>query len=408
MTEKKTKGDILIAGGGIAGLTLGILLAKAGMAVHLVDKAPPAHPPETKPSGRTVALMESSLNIIRAAGVWDKISGNTSPIRTMRIIDDNAKPVSDISFPASEIGQDQFGFNVPNSILRAALFDAAQKTRNLMLHAPASLETCRVTDSGALARLDNGTELSVSLVAGADGRESAVRRIANIDVKDHDYGQSAITCLIRHALPHNNTACEFHRPSGPLALVPMPGNLSSVVWIERTERAQSLMRLKKDEFTLALQKAANNLLGTLELEANPECWPLKSVRAVRLTAPRMVLLAEAAHVISPITAQGLNLSLRDVAALAETLLDAARAGIDIGAPSILASYEKRREPDTRTRILGVDGMNRIVSNAHPFLRDMRRAGIKTLGTLKPLKKIAMRIALAPSIDQGRLARGEKL
>jgi 2-octaprenyl-6-methoxyphenol hydroxylase len=188
----------------------------------------------------------------------------------------------------------------------------------------------------------------------------------------------------------------------------MDGNTSSVVWIEPSERADKFMRLKKDEFTQALQEQAHNMLGAILLESNPECWPLRTLKAKRLTAPRAVLMAEAAHVLSPITAQGLNLSLRDVAALAETIVDAARAGLDIGSTSVLNTYENRRRVDINTRVFGVDGMNKIVSTNRDALKGLRRAGLKTLDSITPLKKIAMRIGLAPEIDNGRLAKGQKL
>ena len=184
--------------------------------------------------------------------------------------------------------------------------------------------------------------------------------------------------------------------------------LAGVVWIEPGARADEFMRLKKNEFTQALQEQTKDILGAIQLESNPECWPLKTLKAKSLTAPRAVLMAEAAHVISPITAQGLNLSLRDVAALAETLVDAARAGLDIGSASVLHRYERRRRVDINTRVFGVDGMNKIVSNDANAVKGLRRAVLKTLDHAGPLKKMAMRAGLAPEIDAGRLAKGQKL
>jgi len=406
MTQRKA--DILISGGGIAGLTLGILLARAGLETGLIDMAAPLA--NNVPSGRTIALMETSLNIIRAAGVWDEIADEASALKTMRIVDDSSAHAdrTEVKFHADDIGMEQFGFNIPNNVLRNALYAVAKKTKHLTLHVPDALQNARIENNFVISELKSGAIVSSRLLVGADGRNSLVRKIGNIEAVNHDYKQSAITCLIAHSRSHNNTATEFHRPGGPLALVPMPGNQSSVVWIEPSERAEDYMRLKKNEFLQALQEKTNDILGAITLESNPECWPLQTLKAKTLTAPRMVLMAEAAHVISPITAQGLNLSLRDVAALAETIVDAARAGMDIGAPGILKSYEKRRRIDINTRVFGVDGMNKIVSNDADFIKDLRRAGLKTLDNITPLRKIAMKIGLAPEIDAGRLAKGEAL
>ncbi len=402
---KQMKADILISGGGIAGLTLGIFLGKAGLDVHLIDTAPP--PANPAASGRTIALMQNSLNILGATGVWDKIAEHAAPLETMRIVDDN-NVYTEVEFHAGDIGLAQFGFNIPNSILRSSLHDIAKTIKNLTLHIPDMLESFENEGASVTGSLKSGKEITANLLIGADGSKSLVRNISGIDVKENDYKQSAITCLISHSRTHNNTATEFHRPGGPLALVPMPGNQSSVVWIEPTERADDIMRLRKDEFTQALQKLTGDILGAIQLSGTPECWPIKSIKAKTLTAPRVVLMAEAAHVISPITAQGLNLSLRDVAALAETIVDAARAGIDIGGASVLNTYEKRRRIDINTRVFGVDGMNKIVSTDANALKGLRRAGLKTVDAIAPLKKIAMRIGLAPEIDSGRLAKGEKL
>lgn len=405
MTQMKT--DIVVSGGGIAGLGLGILLAGAGLDVHLIDAAPPSS--KSPPSGRTVALMENSLNILKAANIWDAVKDHAAPLEIMRIIDDNSVAGrTEVDFHADDIGLQQFGYNIPNNILRDALYDAAKKTKRLTLHMPDALAAYEVHGSGMTAALKSGKNISASLIVGADGRNSMVRQISGIECAEHDDKQSAITCLIAHSRSHNNTATEFHRPGGPLALVPMPGNISSVVWIEPGTRADEFMRLKKNEFTQALQEQTKDILGAIQLESNPECWPLKTLKAKNLTAPRAVLMAEAAHVISPITAQGLNLSLRDVAALAETLVDAARAGLDIGSASVLQKYERRRRVDINTRVFGVDGMNKIVSNDANAVKGLRRAVLKTLDHAGPLKKMAMRAGLAPEIDAGRLAKGQSL
>lgn len=401
--------DILIAGGGIAGLTLAHLLAGIGMDVDLIEPFPPEPLKKVKPSGRTVALMDSSLNIVRATGIWDTVKDSANPMRTMRIMDDSRakQPVIETAFNASDIGLEQFGYNVPNAILRSALYESAKKNKNIKIH-PSAFASYEVQGGHAVADLEDGTQIKTRLIVGADGRNSVVRAQAGIAVSQKSYDQKAITCLINHSRAHDNTSTEFHRPSGPFALVPLPGNQSSVVWVETPERADALLRLKKHEFEQALQDNANNILGGITLEVGPQAWPLCSIKAKALTAPRVALVAEAAHVMSPITAQGLNLSLRDIAALAETIADALRVGLDYGSPSILEKYRKRRQIDITTRVFGVDRMNRVVSNDLSFVKDMRRFGLKTTERVAPLKRFAMRTGLAPQIDLGRLAKGEAL
>lgn len=408
--DKAQKTDILIVGGGMAGLTLGVLLGRAGAAVRIVDPAPPAPVKETKPSGRTVALMVSSLNVLRAAGVGAIEEQYGAPLETMRIIDDSIAGGKTIEteFDAAEIGLPHFSMNIPNAPLRAALYEEAQKLETVTLHVPRKLEDFEIQETGIAATLDDGTKIQTPLIVGADGRDSLVRRISGIGARKKEYSQSAVTCIINHSRAHNNTATEFHRPSGPLALVPMPGNQSSVVWVERTARADEIMALPKDAFIRTLQDATNDILGGITLETGPECWPLCTIKAKALTAPRVALIAEAAHVMSPITAQGLNLSLRDVAALAETVIDAMRLGLDHGSAQVLKTYASRRATDISTRVFGVDAMNRFVSTDFSVLKETRRAGLSVVNRLSPLRHIAMTHGLAPALDHGRLVAGKTL
>ena len=404
MTAKQI--DILIAGGGIAGLTLAALLGRAGFSVVAADPAPlPSGPP--KPTGRTVALMQSSANIVKATGLWPRIENDVTPMRVMRIIDRSiaGQPPVTSEFAAHEIDLDCFGYNIPNGILHAALLETVQAEKNIRFLPEHSISDYQAGSRHARARLDHGKTFNAALIIGADGRNSAVRKCAGIQITEHDYAQSAITCFVRHRKPHHNSSTEFHRPAGPLAFVPLPGDESSVVWVEPTDKADAIMRLARHDFIAALEQASHHSLGALELTAGPSAWPLKTLKAKALTAPRMALIAEAAHVMSPITAQGLNLSLRDIAALVETLVDARRCGEDIGSESVLGRYAARRKLDIETRVHGVDGMNRIVSTDMLPLKSLRRTGLKAISSLPPLRETAMRLALAPEIDQGRLARG---
>jgi 2-octaprenyl-6-methoxyphenol hydroxylase len=392
--------DILIIGGGIAGLTLAALLGRSGISAHLVEGFPPKPLKDTAPSGRTVALMERSLGLIKTTGAWGACEAHAAPLKTMRIIDRSIAGSEDITadFESAEIGQEQFGFNIPNSILRAALYEAVQKDENITLHVPAKLADYTTGPGGVTATLEDGTHIRARLIVGVDGRGSPVRKIAGISTRTHDYRQTAITCLLNHSRAHENISTEFHRPGGPLALVPLPGNRSSLVWVERTPRAEELMEMRESDFLEALQEETNDILGGLTLETQPESWRLSSLCAKSLTAQRTVLAAEAAHVISPITAQGLNLSLRDIAALYETLVEAVRLGLDPGSKAVLDKYERRRRLDIATRIAGVNGINRIVSNDIPAVKTARRCGLRLLDKLPTIKHFATKHALAPEVD----------
>lgn len=411
MTTKSQSGkiyDIAIAGAGAAGLALACLLAGAGFSVALIDPAPPPHARQAKaaPSGRTVALMNSGLNILKAAGLQAPEKYGTA-LRVMRILDESLPGSGRLEarFDSADMGLTQYGFNIPNDALIEALYERASSCGELTILPGESYDRMTAGAAHCDIMLKSGAVLQARVLAGADGRNSAVRESCGIGVKKHDYGQSAITCLISHARPHENVSTEFHRPAGPLAFVPMPGHISSIVWVERTARAGEILRLRKEEFIAALEKAAGDILGPLQLESPPSCWPLCAMTAERLTAPRTALIAEAAHVMSPITAQGLNLSLRDVAALAEVLTDAARAGVDIGSPAVLKTYESRRKLDTAIRTQGVDTMMRLVSTEHGLVKALRRAGLRAVAGIPPLKGFAMEHGLAPEADKGRLAKG---
>ncbi len=408
MSKKQT--DIIISGAGAAGLTLAVLLAKAGLSVALIEPADRDFLNDDSMSGRSVALMNGSINILKAAGVWDTLEPLSNPLKTMTLMDVSREGVDPVvePFEACDIGEEQYGFNIPNNALRAALFKAAEANENITLYLGHAL-TDYLTDGAFVdVTMNNEAEIKGRILIGADGRSSKVRELAGIECDIKHYEQSAVTCVINHSKAHNDTSTEFHRPHGPLALVPLRGNQSCIVWVNETTRAAEIMVMEPAAFEQALQEESHDVLGAVTLASEPQCWPLSSLRAKCLTAPRVAIMAEAAHVMSPITAQGLNLSLRDVAALAEEIVDAARVGADIGGGVVLSAYEKRRKLDVDSRVFGVDRMMRVVSNDIEAVKGLRHAGLKALGGVPPLKRFAMRVGLAPAVDAGRLSRGEVL
>ena len=392
VTENTT--DIVISGGGVPGLTLALLLGRLGLAIAVLEPHPPAPAREIKPDGRTAALMAKSINILTSAGVWEACAPYAAALKTLRIVEGETRA----DFQSGEIGLPFFGMNMPNNLQRAILTEQAAKLPSITLLAD-SLSGFESDDFGVTVRLESGKSLRTRLLVGADGRRSKVRKDSGIAVRERDYGQSALTCLIDHTRPHDNISTEFHRPGGPFTIVPLPdtesGHRSSIVWVEYNDDADRFLKLRRQDFEAALQERSANLVGKITLATPPQSWPLKALRAKELTAPRVALIAEAAHVVHPLGAQGLNLSLRDAATLAEEIADAARRGQDIGSAVILDRYAYRRRADILTRVTGIDGLNRLVSNDISLLRSLRGAGLKTISALEPLRRFTMKEGVMP-------------
>lgn len=407
---KKSMCDLVIVGAGIAGLTLAKILSDKGASIHIIEPRPPKPFKKTSVSGRTVALMQSSINILKAANLDDFCTEYGTKMEIMRIYDDSIAGQDPIisEFEAFDLGLDYFSLNIPNDLLRAKLYEALKNSKNVTIHEKKSLESYHEDNGAAEVILDDGTTIKTSLIVGADGRGSTVRQLAGIKTSQKQYNQSAITLVINHSRAHNNTSTEFHRPGGPFAIVPMAGNQSSIVWVETKDKADALIKLPKDVFENTLQEATRNILGGITMETPPQSWPLCAIKAKSLIAPRVALIAEAAHVMSPITAQGLNLSLRDVATLAETIVDAMRLGQDFGNQTTLKDYAHRRSLDIETRTLGVNAINQLVSSDRAPVKDFRRIGLKMLDRFSPLKTLVMQHGLAPTLDQGRLSSGKAL
>lgn len=402
--------DILIIGGGVPGLTLSLLLGRVGIQSVLVDPAPLPLIKDIKEDGRTAALMQGSLNILRSIDVWQHCADISAPLQTLRIIDDKDRAHPEpllVDFKADEIGMESFGYNIPITALRAHLAKAVTDNKVITFYQNA-LANLSFSDHEVTAKLEGGTAVTASLVVGADGRKSAVRSLSGIETWERDYGQSAITCLLSHTKSHQNISTEFHRPSGPFTLVPMPGNQSSLVWVDKTDAVQDYVAMSKHAIIRAIQDRSRDMLGEIDLVTSPQSWPLIAIKAKEITGHRVALMAEAAHVLSPMGAQGLNLSLRDCAILAETIVDSLRLGLDAGLKTNLRGYEAKRSFDINSRVIGSDGLTRMVSNDFGLLKTLRRAGLKTLSPHSPLKTFMMQQGLAPSSDDSRLMQGEVL
>jgi 2-octaprenyl-6-methoxyphenol hydroxylase len=378
--------DLAIIGGGPAGFALAALLGPSGLRILLADSAPPA--PSLKSAAadtRTAALMGGSIDTLSAAGVWPKLKEYGTPLERMAVVDDSAFPAGADSmieqvFDAGELGREAFGWNISLSALRAALYERIKTFKNVTVKFNTTIT--------------NFDALDAKLVVGCDGRNSRVRDWAGIAVKRRAYGQTAITCLIRHSRAHRNTSTEFHRPGGPFTIVPCANNTAAIVWVEKDDDARAFLKLPKAAFAQALQDRTRDFVGRIELIAAPASWPLEFLRADRLTGKRVALAAEAAHVISPIGAQGLNLSLRDVTTLAGIIENAAELGLDIGSPTVLERYERARKSDVISRSMTIDLVNQAVATDARGMRSLRRLALRALSLPGPWRKLVMKKGLA--------------
>ena len=376
--------DIVISGGGIPGLTLGCLLGQAGFTVSVIEPSPLPKVPNVKPSGRTSALMEDSLDILKEAGIWSAIEDRVTDLQILSIIDHDLRT----DFLAQELGKLRFGANIPNALLQAYLAENLNTLETVSLF-QTSLATYSADESYVVAELKNGQSIRTRLLIGADGRNSIVRTAAGIDCRVYDYDQMAITALLSHTKPHHYTSTEFHLPGGPFTLVPMPGLTSSLVWLEHTDKADQFLRLNKKEFEQVIQDRSEGILGEISLLSDPESWPLKLMAARSCTGHRVALIAEAVHVLSPIGAQGLNLSLRDARSLYEQIITARDCGLDYGSAAVLRKYKHDRQMDTALRVVGTHGLNQMVATDNPLLAAARRMGFKAVSSVPPLRALIM-------------------
>lgn len=386
----------VVVGAGPAGLATALALSQSGLNTAL------AGPPANAADARTAALFQSSVQFLRNIRVWDAIAPQAEPIRTMRLADATGGLVRapEVSFHASEIGLEAFGYNVPTGALSAALEEAAApRLTRIFTNGVDRLEW---TDAGIALTLAEGSAIAAKLVAAADGRNSLCRRDAGIDTKNWSYPQSAVVTTFSHTRPHGGVSTELHRRTGPLTIVPMSGNVSSLVWVETPEEAQRLAALSEADFVAALEPYVAHLIGSLSNLTPRRVFPLSGQTASVLAKNRVALIGEAGHVIPPIGAQGLNLSLRDAATLAELAGEAQLAGADPGAPALLETYEARRRADIGARVWTIDLMNRSLLSEFPPIHFARGFGLAALKVIAPLRHLVMREGVTPSFATPRL------
>ncbi|MFV0383566.1 UbiH/UbiF/VisC/COQ6 family ubiquinone biosynthesis hydroxylase [Paracoccus sp. (in: a-proteobacteria)] len=406
----RTDFDVLIAGGGLNGPCLALALADAGLRVAVVDPRPADARAGEAFDGRAYALAIASQRLLKALGLWDGLAGNSQPI--MQVIASQGVPGEGaapfhLHFDSAEIEEGPVGFMLEDRFLyRALLAGMADKVTHLPGRSVVAQEAGAVA---VTAGLSDGRELTARLLVGADGRASGVADRAGIARRGRDYGQTALVAAIDHELPHHGIAHQYFMATGPLAILPLPGNRSSVVWSETRQNAQAIGALPDDAFLDVLRPRFGDFLGTLSLAGGRFSYPLSLSLADDYIAPRIALVGDSAHGVHPIAGQGLNLGLRDVAALAETVADAARRGEDFGATDVLERYQRWRRFDATALALGMDMVNQLFANDNPLLRTLRGLGMGAVTAIPALRRGFMRQAAGLAVTpMPRLLAGRPL
>lgn len=395
--------DVAVVGGGPAGLTAAIALAGAGLSTALV--AGPARPADN----RTTALLASSVTALDTIGVWSDCRASAAPLRTLRIVDDTRRlwRAPEIKFEAAEIGLDAFGWNIENRYLVAALARRGRALANLSWIDDAAVAVT-LDDHAVTIALTGGDEIVAPLVVAADGQKSLCRAAAGIETTGWSYPQTALTFSLGHARPHQDTSTEFHTESGPFTLVPLPGSRSSLVAVVTPAEATTWDLEDAAALAETIERRAHSILGKVVVEPGHGAFPLAVRTARRFAEHRIALVGEAAHVIPPIGAQGLNLGLRDAATIGELAAQARHDGADIGGHAVMDRYEQARRADVTTRTTAVDVLNRsLLSDFFP-VQGARGLSLYLLDRIGPLRRAVMREGTAPAAAQPRLMRGEAL
>lgn len=386
--------DILIAGGGLNGPVLALALARAGFSVTLVDAAAPAAR-LARFDGRAYAIAASSRRMLARLGLWNQLAPQAQEMVEIKVTDGRAGEGPSawwLHFDSAEIEEGPMGHMVEDRHLRSALAAALKAMQGVTLRAPAKVVAQETSAGGVSVTLDSGEVLRAGLLVGCDGRASGTAARAGIRRNGWGYGQSAVTCAVEHELPHKGIAHQFFMPGGPLAILPLTGRRSSLVWSERTPRAERLAAMPEAEFLDALRPAFGNFLGEIGLVGSRGLFPLGLSLAERFTARRVALVGDAAHGLHPVAGQGLNAGLRDVAALAEVLGEARKHGEDAGSALVLDRYARWRRFDTTVLAATTDLTTRLFSNDNPLLRLARDAGLGAINAVAPLRRAMIREA----------------
>ena len=398
MNEVSAHYDVAVIGGGPAGLAAAIALAETGAKTALIARRAPYA------DNRTTALLGGSVDFLQQLGVWPHCADQAAALQAMRLVDDTGRLIRapEVRFSSDEIGLDAFGYNIENRTLMLALEARAAELPGLT-RLDDEAEAIDPEDAEIVIRTRQGQALSARLVVGADGRQSLCRAAAGIEVRRRELGQAALTFNIGHSRPHKNISTEFHTPHGPCVFVPLPGERCSVVWVAAPKEAERLLALGDAELSEAAELQSHSILGRITVEPGRHLFPLAIEQPKQFAANRVALIGEAAHVLPPIGAQGLNMGLRDAADIADIVREAMLSGEDPGAPQVLKRYGSARRADVSSRTFVIDLANRSLLSDFLPMQTLRAAGLHLIGALAPLRRLAMREGLAPSWRQASRA-----
>ncbi len=408
--------DLIISGAGMAGATFALAAAQGGLRVALVDPQPFDVQLAPTFDGRSTAIAFSTFRMLDVLGVGEGLRAHACRMDHILVTDGRRPGAASRSassaflrFDAAEIGErtggEPLGYMVENRHIRHALAEAVSVS-DIVLMAPAKVVGIDAGPGRAQVMLADGRSLSAALVVGADGRNSFVRRSAGIDTLGWGYGQSGVVATVRMERGHGHVAHEYFLPDGPFAILPLPGGRASLVWTESTRRAEALRDASNAAFLSHLKRRFGDFLGDLSVEGPRFFYPLSLALAERLTAPRAALIGDAAHAVHPVAGQGLNMGLKDAAALAEVLIEAARRGEDIGSEMVLERYARWRRFDNAALTAGFDGFIRLFSNEVAPVRLARDLGMAAVNRIPPLRRAFMQEAGGATGDLPRLLRGE--
>lgn len=407
MTNKQNIAtDVLIVGGGMIGLTQALALASAGLRSVVVERQEPSVLTAQDHDGRVATVSYGSAALFGQIGAWPHMADHAEPIEEIRVAD-NGAPLF-LHFDHREVGDRPFGFTVENRYIRLALHRTLAEVAGVELIAPGELTNLERSPAGVRGELADGRTISAALAVGAEGRHSPLREGAGIRCLSWQYDQTAIVTTVSHEGGHGGIASELFLPAGPFALLPMRGNRSALIWTERSCDVPALLALDEAAFDAEIMERAGDHWGQIRCDAPRWSYPLGLQNAERYIDTRLALIGDAAHGMHPVAGQGLNLGIRDVAALAEILVDSARLGLDLGGGEALRRYQQWRRFDALTMLMMTDGLVRLFSNDITPVRLARVLGLGLINRIGPAKRFFERHAAAMTGDLPKLIRGEAL
>ncbi|MGB1234152.1 MAG: FAD-dependent monooxygenase [Planktomarina sp.] len=400
--------DVIIVGGGLNGCTLALALHQVGIKATVIDAQATDTLRRNDFDGRSYAIAAASSQMLRVLGLWDDLDANAEPMMDIKVTDGRVGTGPSpffMHFDHAEVGKGPLGYLVEDRHLRQVLLDHVKAAG--IDHRPEAVVTAQDEDgSKVTATLSDGSTVVGSVLIGADGRSSGTAQRAGIKRTSWGYDQSSLVCAVEHELPHNGVAHQFFMPAGPLAILPLAGNRSSIVWTEETKQAMAVNALSDEDYMQILRPRFGDFLGEIKLTGERYTYPLGLVLAHNLVAGRVALVGDSAHGVHPIAGQGLNAGLKDVAALAEVLADTKRQGLDLG--RALQDYEQWRRFDNTTLAMATDGFNRIFSTDNPLIRGLRNIGMGVVGNIPTLRQGFMKEAAGLTGERPKMLQGKAI